>query len=309
MNSDSRLTRKVGGSFLRGAMESTMTIRQVIDTILTEVSALPYPQTVDTIKAGDASQQVTGIVTTFLATREVIDRAAALGANLIITHEATFYSDSENTEWLQGDPVYIAKAQLIEQHGIVIWRFHDFWHLYRPDGILTGLLKVLGWETYLLTEDLWVISERGREVLRTLDLELLADSQRSYVCQIPPVSLIELAQILKTRLNLQTVRVAGPDDMVCSRIWILPGSPPSQMEIGALGREDIDVVVVGEVNEWETPEYVRDAQYTGIHRGLIILGHVNSEEAGMQWLAEWLRPRLPGITITHVPSGDPLRTL
>ncbi len=269
-------------------MESAMTIRQVIDTILTEVSALPYPQTVDTIKAGDPSRPVTGIVTTFIATWEVISRAAALGANLIITHEATFYSDRDDMDWLRGDPVYTAKAQLIEQHGIVIWRFHDFWHLYHPDGILTGLLKALGWESYVLT---------------------LADPQRSYVCHVPAIRLIELAQMLKTQLGLSAVRVIGPDDMLCSRVWMLPGSPPSQLEIGALGREDIDVVVVGEVNEWETPEYVRDAQHMGHSRGLIILGHANSEEAGMHWLAEWLRPHFPDVTVTHIPAGDPLRTV
>ena len=290
-------------------MESAMTIRQVIDTILNAVSAFPYPQTVDTIKAGDASQPVKGIVTTFLATQEVIHHAATLGSNLIITHEPTFYSDRDDVNWLYNDSVYNAKAQLIEQNGIVIWRFHDFWHLYRPDGILTGLLKALGWEAYLLAEDPWVTSPRGREVLRMLGLEILADPQRSYVCQIPPVSFIELAQMLKTQLDIQVVRVVGPDNMACSRIWLLPGSPPSQIEIGALSREDIDVVVVGEVNEWETPEYVRDAQYAGLHRGLIILGHANSEEAGMQWLAEWLRPRLIGITVTHIPAGNPLRTI
>jgi putative NIF3 family GTP cyclohydrolase 1 type 2 len=171
------------------------------------------------------------------------------------------------------------------------------------------LLKALGWEAYLLAEDPWVTSQRGREILRILGLEILADPQRSYGCQIPPVSFIELAQMIKTRLNRLSVRVSGPDDMVCSRIWLLPGSPPSQIEIGALSREDIDVVVVGEVNEWETPEYVRDAQYAGFNRGLIILGHANSEEAGMQWLAEWLRPRLIGITVTHIPAGNSLRTL
>lgn len=290
-------------------MKNVMTIAQVIDRILTEVSALPYPQTMDTVKAGDPSQPVTGIVTTFLPTWNVISRTAALDANLIITHEATFYSDREGGDWLQGDPVYTAKAKLIEQNKIVIWRFHDFWHLYRPDGIFTGMLKALGWEAYHLQEDPWVVSERGRQVLQSLGLEILADPQRSYVCHIPPVSLIELAHMLKVRLGIQAVKVAGPDDMVCSRVWFLPGSPPSTMEIGALGREDIDVVIVGEVNEWETPEYVRDAQSTGHFRGLIVLGHANSEEAGMKWLAEWMRPLFPEIAITHIPAGDPLRTL
>jgi hypothetical protein len=43
-------------------------------------------------------------------------------------------------------------------------------------------------------------------------------------------------------------------------------------------------------------------------RGLIVLGHVVSEEAGMAWLAIWLRERLPALTVTHLPAGEPLRT-
>lgn len=42
-------------------------------------------------------------------------------------------------------------------------------------------------------------------------------------------------------------------------------------------------------------------------KGLIILGHANSEEAGMKWCADWLRSRFPGVSITHLPAGDPFR--
>jgi hypothetical protein len=27
----------------------------------------------------------------------------------------------------------------------------------------------------------------------------------------------------------------------------------------------------------------------------------------MAWLVEWLSPLVPGVTITHVPAGDPFR--
>jgi hypothetical protein len=29
----------------------------------------------------------------------------------------------------------------------------------------------------------------------------------------------------------------------------------------------------------------------------------------MAYLATWLRPHLPGVPVSHVPAGDPLRTL
>ena len=73
-----------------------------------------------------------------------------------------------------------------------------------------------------------------------------------------------------------------------------------------LGYPQVDVLVCGEAPEWQTAEYVRDALACGQNKALIVLGHEPSEEAGMAYLAEWLKPRVMGIPITHVPAGDPL---
>jgi hypothetical protein len=70
-----------------------------------------------------------------------------------------------------------------------------------------------------------------------------------------------------------------------------------------------DVLVCGEIHEWETSEYVRDAQRQGRQVALLVIGHAPSEEAGMAWLVEWLRPRFPDLAITHVPAGSPFYTL
>lgn len=67
-----------------------LAIQQVIDTIIAAIPGGRKQETVDTVKTGDPAQPVKGIVTTFLATQEVIERTIALGANLIITHEPTF---------------------------------------------------------------------------------------------------------------------------------------------------------------------------------------------------------------------------
>jgi putative NIF3 family GTP cyclohydrolase 1 type 2 len=73
-------------------MGTPPTIQEIIDRIL---AATPYASgqdTVDTVKTGDPRQPVTAIVTTFLASYAVIERAVAAGANLIITHEPIFYN-------------------------------------------------------------------------------------------------------------------------------------------------------------------------------------------------------------------------
>jgi putative NIF3 family GTP cyclohydrolase 1 type 2 len=267
--------------YREGKSALSITVQQVIDTILESIPGAPFEDTVDTIKTGDPSQEVTGIVTTFLASCEVIQQAIELGANFIITHEPTFYNHPDETDWLQDDSVYQAKRKLIDDHQLVIWRFHDYWHSHQPDGINTGMLNVLGWSDY-------------------------AQSERPLIVTIPPVSLTDLVRHLKNRLGAHTVRVMGQPDMVCQRVGLLVGFPGGQWQILTLGG-DIDVLVAGEINEWETCEYVRDALYQGQYTALIILGHSLSEEAGMAYLVEWLRPCMPGVTITHIPTGDPFR--
>jgi hypothetical protein len=58
---------------------STITIRDAIDAILVAAAAEPLVDTVDTVKFGDATQPLTGVVTTFLATGAVIGSAWTSG--------------------------------------------------------------------------------------------------------------------------------------------------------------------------------------------------------------------------------------
>jgi putative NIF3 family GTP cyclohydrolase 1 type 2 len=258
----------------------SMTIQDVIDTILESVPGAPFQDTVDTFKSGDPSSEVSGIVTTFLASYEVIQQAIDLGANLIITHEPTFYNHLDEVDWLTTDAVYQAKRELLEANGVTVWRFHDYWHTHRPDGILTGMINELGWEAY-------------------------ADPENLVVYDVPAMSLRELARFFKAKLGIGTVRVVGDLELTCRRVGLMLGAIGGRTQIAVLRQEDVDVLVCGEIDEWETSEYARDAVAQDRNKGLIILGHANSEEPGMKWLVEWLRPRFPDITITHVPVGDP----
>jgi hypothetical protein len=76
-----------------------------------------------------------------------------------------------------------------------------------------------------------------------------------------------------------------------------------------LRRDDVEVLVCGEVREWETSEYVRDAVSSGRSKGLIVLGHAKSEEPGMEWLAERLRLLLPEVAVFHIPAGNPFHVV
>ena len=142
-------------------------------------------------------------------------------------------------------------------------------------------------------------------VVKVLNWEENGIAEKPPIFAIPPTSVRELALQFKTKLAISTLRVVGNLEMNCRRVGMLLGAAGGRRQIEVLRREDVDVLVCGEINEWETCEYVRDAVAQGREKALIVLGHAKSEEAGMEWLGEWLRPKFPGISIAHVPVGDP----
>ncbi len=257
-----------------------MTVGGVIDLILKSIPGAPYQETVDTLKSGRPDQPVTGIVTTTFATVEMIGKARELGANFLIVHEPTYYNHLDQTNWLEGDPVYRHKRDLLDRHGIAVWRFHDYWHSHRPDGVQMGVLTALGWEKY-------------------------ANPQEEGVLNLPATPLKEIVTHLKTKLGIRQVRVVGDPGQVCRRVVLFPGAAGGRSQIAALRRTEPDLFVCGEVAEWETSEYIRDARAMGAKRSLVVLGHAVSEEPGMAWLVPWLQPKLPGIKVTHLPAESP----
>jgi putative NIF3 family GTP cyclohydrolase 1 type 2 len=101
----------------------------------------------------------------------------------------------------------------------------------------------------------------------------------------------------------------GDPDLTCRGVSLLPGAPGVEMQIAALGNPEVDVLITGEVNEWETSEYVRDAVYVGDSKGLVVIGHAASEEPGIKRMVPWLQKRLPDVPIHFVPVGDPFLAL
>ncbi len=259
--------------------DQELTVQQVIDLILKSIPNAPFEKTVDTIKAGDPNQKVTGIVTTMFATDEVIEKTAKLGANFIIAHEPTFYNHTDDTAWLENDEVYKYKRDLLDKHKIVVWRFHDYLHAHKPDGVTMGVLTKMGWQKYY-------------------------NADNPNVLTIPPASFETITQLVKTRLGIPHVKVIGSKSQSCSRIVLFPGAAGGTRQIEAIRKEKPDVFICGELNEWETSEYVRDLRYMGMKTALIVLGHIVSEEPGLEWLVKWLQPQVPGINITHIPSAD-----
>jgi hypothetical protein len=97
-----------------------------------------------TPSSSEARNVVTGIATTAFVTLDVVKRAAAARLNMIIPHEATFWSDRDDTAVVSRDPLYAAKVELMKKHDIVVFRIHDHMHAQRPDFTFVGSARAVG---------------------------------------------------------------------------------------------------------------------------------------------------------------------
>jgi hypothetical protein len=272
----------------------TMTIQAIIDLLCRFHPPIPEdPHGSDTIKCGDPTQECTGIAVTCFPSLEVIRRTAELGGNLIIAHEPTFYNHDEEKVFLADNAVYQAKAKLLQETGIVIWRDHDHIHGGPPqkvpperDMIFYGIMKTLGWEDYLVSSP-----------------------TKPLFFQLPPTTVEALAQELLDKLNLRGVRVVGDKTAPVERVFLcehVRGDREDNEKIVDMERGDIDLALSFEVVDWTLCEYIRDSCMNGRPRAMLTFGHFNLEEAGMQYMAQHWLPELvgPEVPCWYVQSGD-----
>jgi putative NIF3 family GTP cyclohydrolase 1 type 2 len=261
--------------------QQPLTARDVVQRIQQNIGVPWTEPTVDTFKDGDPATPVTGIAVTMMATFDVLQRAAAGGANLVITHEPTFYDHFDKLDVLEAEPdsVTAAKRAFIQDHHMVVVRMHDHWHRRRPEPMATDLARVLGWESY----------RAGSE----------------FLYRMPETTLGQLAATIRRRLPAPTLRVVGDSGLRVRRIALAPGAAGFDAHRHLLQRDDVEVLVIGEAREWETVEYVADAVSAGRRKALIILGHVPSEQDGMEEFARWLGGLVKDVPIAFVPTADP----
>ncbi|HLF34386.1 MAG TPA: Nif3-like dinuclear metal center hexameric protein [Cyclobacteriaceae bacterium] len=255
-----------------------LTAREVEEVIKKQVNCSWQEKTVDTFKAGDPDTEVTGIVCTFMATMDVLYKAVATNCNLIITHEPIFYNHLDETSQFSNDDVVEAKKKYISDHGLVIWRFHDHIHMMKPDGIMEGMINKLDWAGYKTDEPL--------------------------IFRIPETTVGELSDALNHKFSRATIRIVGDPAMKVSQVAYAAGAPGYMFHVMFLKKDNVDVLVAGEVPEWESISYVRDASSLGMKKAMILIGHVNSEESGMEFCSTWLKGFIKDIPVNFVPAGD-----
>lgn len=255
-----------------------LTARQVIEQMKSKLTCTWSDETVDTFKTGNPDDVVTGIAVCMFADMATLQKAVAQHCNLIIVHEPTFYNHQDNTEQFKNDPVYLKKHEFIDQHHLIIFRFHDHWHRTVPDGIYVGMVNKLCW--------------KANEV----------DKSMLYF-KFPEQTVGEFAEKVQDKLKGSQLRIVGNQSMHFTNVALSVGAPGSQSHINLLNNPFTELLVAGEGQEWETYEYVLDASTMGMKKAAIFTGHISSEEAGMEYCASWLKTFITEVPIVYFENG------
>jgi putative NIF3 family GTP cyclohydrolase 1 type 2 len=254
----------------------------------------------DQVLYGSIDKECTGIVTTCFASVEVIEKAHACGANLIISHEALFWNHGDHTDWLKAEKnsVYLRKKKLLDDYGITVWRDHDYIHSGMPganntwyDGIFKGFLHDTGLEKYY-------VPNINDSVKYSIPVML----------NLPGLTVREVADMIIKGAGLNGIRLIGDPDAVVHNACIpmhLIGFADKET-ISMINIKNIDLLITMELIDYTVNEYMRDGACLGDPKAILACGHFNTEEPGMKYMLNWLPEALGTDTIpmTFIKSGD-----
>jgi len=177
------------------------------------------------------------------------------------------------------DPVLAGKNAFIDKNSLVVLRLSEHWNARKPDPRAVGLAATMGWTKYRI----------GDDVMRY---------------RVPPITMEALAAQLKKTLGTRGgIRAIGHKSFRVQTIGLVPGYNPLQASLDML--PTVDVMITGEVQEWEGATYAQDVVFAGINKGFISLGRVVSEAPGMQVCADWLKTFVPEVPVRFISAGDP----
>jgi putative NIF3 family GTP cyclohydrolase 1 type 2 len=252
-----------------------MTAREVCQAV---ASLSPPLGGEEGFRYGDEEAEVSGVLICWMATMAALRQAVAEGCNLVVCHEDLFFpyafldpAFEKHITW----PVNRARIKVMAEHDLVVYRSHS-------------------------TLDRALICD---EFSRALGLgESLVREYYYRLHEIAPTTLGDLAQTVKGRLSLPTVRVTGDLAAPVSRIGLAVGGTGLSVNVGFLNgllAYKPDVIVTGEADEYAM-RFVVDA---GVP--MLETGHAASENPGLRTLTTVLQERFPDLRVVYFECDRP----
>ena len=254
---------------------------EIINYLISKAETGEFTRTCDTFKHGDKYREVKKVAVAMMGTVGVFKAAHEWGAKLLVVHEPLYYNHmDDHTE----EAVEAAKRKVIEDTGIVVWRYHDYPHSAPTDFIADGMEKYMGFEGKTEYTDVFD--------LRRIHLD-------------KPMTLREIVSLLERNLGISHIRFCGDPDAEFSHLSCMFGTPGGVFE--ELRSDNCEVMLTGEASEVGLGEYCRDAADLGFKKALILMGHIGSERDGMKLVADMLNRDLPEIEARYFECGEVCR--
>jgi len=254
---------------------------------------------------GDPESQITGVVTTYFPSLDVLRQAVQRGSNVIICREHPLFSRGEHSplyfrqgpvpakEAIDSDVVFQNKLSFIQENHLVLIRLMDNWDARPNSTQLKALAHAIGWEKYH----------------QPSSIHLHEWDPRNVHFKVPEMTLDGLGHSLAKKLNNDVVRVVGRKTAMVRNVALMPGMVLVSDVERIFTEAKPDVLICGDVVEWEVGPYFQDLVTAKMAEGLILLGMEATEEPGCAEMASWLGDLVGGVPVAWISSGQPFWTL
>jgi len=233
--------------------------------------------TVDKIIVGDPEKEARSILVTWISSFSAVKAAVNSGADLLITHEPTFWRHTNELHDVNETEIGRIKKKYIDESNLVILRCHDVWDRMPEIGIPWSWAKFLGF---------------------TSRPSAIATEGFIHKYDVNPVTVEKLAKMIASKtasLGEPYVQVSGDCSKIISSVGIGTGCgcDPYIMEGIGCG---VSVVCDDGTSYWREIQRASDSGHP-----VIRVSHGTSEEPGMISLAEYIQRTFPDIKCKHHP--------
>lgn len=256
-----------------------MTCQEIMEK-LEDLSPAHFAEDWDNVGllVGNRLRNVKSIYIALDATDEAVDEAVALGADMILTHHPLIFKGMKQ---VVADNFIGKRVIKMIQNDICYYAMHTNFDIMGMADAAADDLKL-----------------RNREVLqKTFEDDISLEGFGRFGNLPHEMTLRECAQYVKQCFHISTVKVFGDSDAAVYRAAICPGSGGSMIK-DAL-KKGAEVYITGDIDHHEGIDAVA--------QGLCIVdaGHYGIEHIFVDYMEEYIKRELPGITVYKKTPEEP----